>query len=423
VSASLAPQRWSVAPGGPPAAIAEEQRALREAAQARLATVSHRLRLVGSITWFGIAVGFGTAMGNPGYLHQAKWAAVYVVASIALAAVARFHEGFRRHAAKLVACLDAPFVTAAQFTILADRPGDNHPTTVAAALFVLLIMSSITSLEAKTIAFVTAAAALGQAVLNSGSSIAFADAFTNVAIVLIAGGLAIGVARFCTDLLANAASSRLAVDKLARYFSPDVARTIAAEGARFQDRREITVLFVDVRGFTAFAETIEAGAAVAILNEYFEELVDQVFAHGGTLDKYLGDGLLAYFGAPRPSATHADDALTCAAAMLDAVEAVNVRRRARDEQTLRVGIGLHSGPAVIGDVGARRRREFTVVGDTVNLASRVESLTKDFDVALACTERTRELSRVPSLRWRELGLTRVRGRERDVRLWTLERDR
>lgn len=297
---------------------------------------------------------------------------------------------------------------------------DNHPITVAAALYVMLILSSVTALEPRAIALVTGAAAVGQVLLNAHSTIAFADGVTNVAIVLIAGSVAVGVARFCTELLTNVASSRIAADKLAPYFSPAVARTIASEGASFQDRREVTVLFVDVRGFTTIAETSDPSEAVAILNEYFEDLVERVFAHGGTLDKYLGDGLLAYFGAPRPSETHADDAIACALAMLDAVDVVNERRSTRGERTLRIGVGLHSGPAVIGDIGALRRREFTVVGDTVNVASRVESLTKELGVSLACTESTRERSRA-GLVWRDLGVSRVRGREREVRLWTLER--
>lgn len=418
---SLAPRPWSLAPGSRTATVEAEQVGLREAAQARISKVSHRLRLVGATTWLTLAVVFGLATRNPGYLHQSTWVAGYLLASVALATASRAHAPLRKHAAKLIAGLDVPFVTAAQYAILVYRPGDNHPTTVAAAIYVVLILSSVTALEPRAIALVTGTAALGQVLLNSHSMIAFADGVSNVAVVLIAGSVAVGVARFCTELLTTVAASRLAADKLARYFSPAVARTIAAEGARIQDRREVTILFVDVRGFTTIAESSEPGEAVAILNEYFEALVECVFDHGGTLDKYLGDGLLAYFGAPQPSETHADDALACARAMLDAVDAVNDRRRSRGERSLRVGIGLHSGPAVIGDIGALRRREFTVVGDTVNVASRVETLTKEFDVALACTETTKGLARI-DLPWRDLGIARVRGRERDVRLWTLERD-
>lgn len=333
---------------------------------------------------------------------------------------ARAYAPLRNHAAKLIAGLDVPFVTAAQYAIIADRREDHHPTNVAAALFVVLILSSVTSLESRAIALVTAAAAGGQVILNASSTIATADGVSNVAVVLVAGSVALGVVRFCTELLERVASSRVTTEKLARYFSPLVARAIAAEGSRVQARHEVSVLFVDVRGFTAFSEASEPSEAVAVLNEYFEELVERVFEHGGTLDKYLGDGLLAYFGAPRPSGTHADDAVRCACAMLDAVDAVNERRRARGDSTLRVGIGVHSGPAVVGDIGARRRREFTIIGDTVNVASRVESLTKEFDVALACTGETRALTR-ERFEWRELGKTRIRGRENAVVLWTVPR--
>lgn len=421
MSTSAAPRRLSLGPPAASGSTSEALASIREAARSRFALLAHRVRSVGAVVWLAIATGFGTWSGNPGYLRQARWVAGYLVLALLLDALARRSVRVRAKAHLFTAFVDVPFVAAAQTAILADRPGDAHPATVGVAMLMILVMGSISSLEPRAIAAVTAMALAGQIVLDGHSTIAFADGRTNEAIILLAGMIAIGVARFCSGLLERAASEMLRNARMARYFSPSVARSIIDASEDAQTRREVTVLFVDVRGFTAFSEASEPAESVAVLNEYFEELVACVFDHGGTLDKYLGDGLLAYFGAPRSSDTHADDAMRCACAMLDAVDEVNARRRARGVTELRVGIGVHSGPAVVGDIGARRRREFTIIGDTVNVASRVEGLTKEFAVPLACSEATRTLTR-EAFPWRPLGGARVRGREQAVDLWTVERE-
>lgn len=176
----------------------------------------------------------------------------------------------------------------------------------------------------------------------------------------------------------------------ARYVSNQVAEHLLAEDAALSKAREVdaTILFADIRDFTQMAGQMPAQDVVALLNEYFEAMVDVVFDHGGTLDKYLGDGLMVIFGAPVAQTDHADRAVHCATAMIEALQDLNQRRAARGQAALHVGIGIHSGPCVVGSIGSSRRLEYTAVGDTVNLASRIEGATKRLGTSILFSEAT-----------------------------------
>src|SRR3954466_69815 len=147
--------------------------------------------------------------------------------------------------------------------------------------------------------------------------------------------------------------------------------------------QKITVLFADIRGFTRLSEHAPPERIVQLLNKYFSAMTDIIFAHGGTLDKYLGDGLMALFGAPTATEQDATNALDAAVAMQRRVIGINEELRAEGFQEIGVGIGLHTGEATVGYIGSERRSEYTAIGDTVNTASRLESNSKGRQILMS----------------------------------------
>ncbi|HEY8502356.1 MAG TPA: adenylate/guanylate cyclase domain-containing protein [Solirubrobacterales bacterium] len=182
-----------------------------------------------------------------------------------------------------------------------------------------------------------------------------------------------------------------------------------------------TVMFTDIRGFTAFTERTQPDRVIDLLNEYFGEMIDAIFHHGGTLVGYLGDGLLAVFGAPIPLDDHADRALAAAREML-AVRLPRFNRRVR-ERTLgngfEMGIGLNSGLFMSGNIGSARRLEYSVYGDTVNTASRIEGMTKITRRSVLIADSTRQALLRPPSDLVHVGEFDVRGKQSSIRLWTI----
>ena len=202
---------------------------------------------------------------------------------------------------------------------------------------------------------------------------------------------------------------------MSRYMSKEVADQLLSAGDLELGGKEqkVTVMFSDVRRFTSIAEALGPRETVSLLNEYFTEMVDVIFQNGGILDKYIGDGIMALYGAPLVGPNDADNALTAADEMMQRLAELNARRVASGQVELDIGIGFSTGPTVVGNIGSVRRMEYTVIGDTVNLASRLESATKQYGAKILLSEMTvRDLKHPATLR--ELDLIRVKGKDRPV---------
>ncbi len=175
---------------------------------------------------------------------------------------------------------------------------------------------------------------------------------------------------------------------LGRYFSPNVVEQLAGrDAAHSLDRTiEAAVLFVDIIGFTHLAERMAPAEAIALLRAFHRRVEKAVFAHGGTLDKFLGDGALATFGPPEPGPDDARNAVACARTLAADLAGWSRELTAAGQAPIAAGIGLHYGPVLMGDVGGEHRFEFTVVGDTVNVASRLQDMTRELGITLLASE-------------------------------------
>ncbi|MBC7521398.1 MAG: adenylate/guanylate cyclase domain-containing protein [Sandarakinorhabdus sp.] len=203
-----------------------------------------------------------------------------------------------------------------------------------------------------------------------------------------------------------------------RFLDPNIVASLVESGEidyrANAVSREITVLFSDIRGFTSLSENSTPEAVVELLNRYFSKQVEVIFRHGGTLDKFIGDAIMAFWGAPVFNPDHARAAI---AAAIDMSKALEELRGELGElgAGLDIGIGLHSGVAVVGFIGSPDRLDYTVIGDTVNLASRIEGLTKGIARVLV-SESTRAAARA-DFDYAPRGQHKVKGREQAVQLY------
>ncbi len=248
-----------------------------------------------------------------------------------------------------------------------------------------------------------------------------------VVLSIVTGIVAVSVARARRLVLTQVRAARERTN-LARYFSPNMVDALAHADAPLGAPRsqEVAVLFADIVGFTGLSERFGAEETMATLRDFHSRMADAVFAHGGTLDKYMGDAVMATFGTPRRGPRDALNALACARAMTDANAAWGEQREAEGSAPIEIGIGVHFGPVLLGDIGDERRLEFAVIGDTVNVASRLEALTRPLGArvivseALVAAARAEADGPLPDLDgFAPVEAQSIRGREGAVGIWAL----
>ncbi len=177
-------------------------------------------------------------------------------------------------------------------------------------------------------------------------------------------------------------------ETICRYVSDRVVEEILKNPEALRlggERRHLTVLFADIKGFTTLSETMDPARVVEVLNDYFTEMVDLIFAHEGTLDKFLGDGLFAFFGAPLAVPRAASQAVACALAMHRRLKEMQAAGRT---PIAGMRIGINTGEAIVGNIGHARRMDFTIIGDMVNVAARLLEVARDLEAGIVISEAT-----------------------------------
>ena len=228
------------------------------------------------------------------------------------------------------------------------------------------------------------------------------------------------------------AAAERARGNLSRYFSPNIVEMLAAQDEPLGAvrRQTVAVLFADIVGFTRMSEGMAPEAVVTMLREFHKRMTAQIFACGGTVDKYIGDAIFAVFGVPTASDMDAANALRCAEMMLEALDRWNAERVEAHERPLKIGIGLNYGSVVLGDVGSEHSMSFTVIGDTVNTAARLQGLTRTLETPLVVGDAVVRAVRAagseiaaPLVRQlQDQGEQALRGRAAAVRIWTRATD-
>ncbi len=247
-----------------------------------------------------------------------------------------------------------------------------------------------------------------------------------VVFVMVAVTLGVSMRRLNQLLLTNAGLERERAN-LSRYFSPNVVDQLSQNDEPLKQVRKenIAVLFIDIVGFTKYAAGRDPYEVIEVLRGFHARMETEVFRHHGTLDKYLGDGLMATFGTPVPTPLDATNAVACARDMVHVVDRWNVERKRQGEPEIQVGIGVHYGSVVLGDIGANRL-EFAVIGDAVNVAAKLEALTREYSARAVlsdevCAKLTEEGQNLPDLM---RGFAKrenqvVRGVEKPMDVWVL----
>jgi adenylate cyclase len=381
-------------------------------------------RIAASVRAAGVAVLFAFTLVQGYALKQSDWLTsiplmgLYALIAGLLAIASYRIDSVALWAPAAFAFVDVPTIAVIQWNAMGLSPSPGGVAATTALAYSVLIALTALSLRGRVVWLVTSTSMLAAYVLAFHAGIRPSSALSLPVLLALAGAASQAALSRLRRLLNRFAEEVLNRQKLGRYFSPSVVQQLLKENVVAAQAREVTVLFADIRDFTSISENMKPEDVVRMLNEYHSCMVEIIFRNRGTLDKFLGDGLMAYFGGPLPDAEHALHAVQCTLEMKGALEDLNKLRAARGDVMLRMGIGLHTGQVILGDVGAAKRLEYTAIGDTVNVASRMEGLTKRFDVPLVASKATRE--QADQFSWRFLDTVDVKGKSTQLDVFALE---
>ena len=209
-------------------------------------------------------------------------------------------------------------------------------------------------------------------------------------------------------------------ETLSKYLPPSVTDRIIATGqnprAEVGQQKELSILFSDIRGFTTLSEKLSPQELVSILNQYLGRMTDVIFDETGTLDKFIGDAIMAFWGAPIPDSDHALKSVRCAIKMKSTLKELNQEWSQKGLSPLQIGIGINTGSVIVGNIGSEKRLDYTVIGDNVNLASRLETLTKQYGLELLIGDRTAHLIK-DSIICRPIDFVTVKGKNHPIKVY------
>lgn len=314
-----------------------------------------------------------------------------------------------------------------QATVLAnllrgDSLRSTRPTVTASAtvLMALLMAGLVYSLDSALLYSLLAFAA-GTLYFGAACWLFRAESLWVPMVAPLTGGGVAFLSSTLTRYATEGREKRQYRKTLMKYLSPSLVETIMTDldwASLRAEKKTLTVLFSDVRGFTTFSEKFPPETVIATLNEHLNMMVSVIFRHQGTLDKFVGDCVMAFWGAPLAQPNHAELAARAALEMIQGLEKLNEKWQSEGRPTLHIGVGINTGEMLFGNIGSEQRMDFTVIGDSVNLGARLESSTKELHAAIVISEATYELIRDVA-KVRPLGEIHVKGKQQGIVVYEL----
>ena len=322
--------------------------------------------------------------------------------------VSEIYPGVEAHANVISGLLDGKILVKPDYAI-----GYDVVVLALAGLLLAFALPLVTATRAVILSVVVIAAVAG---LNLWMYLGFG------LVLPLAGALTMCVTAFALNMsygyFVESRSKRELAHLFGTYVPPELVDEMVKDPDSYSmqaTNRQMTVMFCDMRGFTKLSEQMEPIQLQALLNEVFTRLTGLIRANRGTIDKYMGDCVMAFWGAPVESPDHAHLAVKSALEMANAIRALNEEHRAKGMPEIGIGIGCNTGNMCVGDMGSNIRRSYTVIGDAVNLGSRLEGLSKVYGVDIVVSESTRKLA--PEFGWQELDRVRVKGKDQAVSIF------